>query len=70
MLLQAVIAGQGITLAREIIAQDELEAGRLVRPFEESILSVFQYFFVCSPEQLDESNIQAFHNWLQRELHG
>ncbi|MFQ5634781.1 MAG: transcriptional regulator GcvA [Gammaproteobacteria bacterium] len=70
MLLQAAIAGQGITLARAVIAQDEIDAGRLVRPFEASILSAFQYHFVCSPERLGEPHIQALHAWLLRALDG
>lgn len=68
MLLQAAIAGQGITLARVVIAQDELDSGRLVRPFETSILSAFQYHLVCPPERLAEPNIQALLAWLQRAL--
>lgn len=68
MLLQASITGQGITLARTIIAQDELDTGRLVRPFKPSILSAFQYHLVCPPERLGEPNIEALHDWLRRAL--
>ena len=68
MLLQAAIEGQGVTLARAIIAQDDLDSGRLVRPFDVSILSYFQYYFVCLPERLAEPDIQAFYVWLRQEL--
>ena len=68
MLLQAAIAGQGVTLARAMIAQDDLDAGRLVRPFDISILSGFQYYFVCPPDRIAEPNIQAFHTWLQQAM--
>ena len=68
MLLQASIAGQGVTLARTILAQDDLDAGRLVRPFDVSILSAFQYYFVCPPERLAELNVKAFLAWLQRAM--
>lgn len=68
MLLQAAITGQGITLARTIIARDELDAGRLVQPFESSILSAFQYHLVCPPERLGEPRIQVLHDWLRRAL--
>ena len=68
MLLQAAIQGQGVTLARAIIAQDDLETGRLVQPFDVSILSAFQYYFVCLPERLKESDIQAFQDWLRRAM--
>jgi len=68
MLLQASIAGQGITLARAILAQDDLDAGRLVRPFDVSILSTFQYYFVCPPERLAQPNIKALLAWLQQAM--
>ncbi len=68
MLLQAAIAGQGLTLARTIIAEDDLDAGRLVRPFDISILSGFQYHFVCLPDRLAEPNIHAFQLWLQNAM--
>lgn len=68
MLLQSAIAGQGITLAREVLAKDDLDAGRLVRPFEVSILSAFQYYFVCPPERVTQPNIKAFLAWLQRMM--
>jgi LysR family glycine cleavage system transcriptional activator len=68
MLLQAAIDGQGVTLAREIIARDELDAGRLVRPFETSVLSTFQYYFVCLPERFAEPEIQALYKWLRNAL--
>jgi len=68
MLVQAAVSGQGIVLARTVIAQGDLDAGRLVRPFDISILSAFQYHFVCPPERLEEPRIKAFHEWLSHEL--
>lgn len=68
MLLQAAVAGQGVTLARAITAEDDLDSGRLVRPFDISILSTFQYYFVCPPDRLDQPNIQALHAWLQQTM--
>lgn len=68
MLLQAAIEGHGVMLARAIIAQDDLDAGRLVRPFDVSVLSSFQYYFVCLPERLEEPDIQAFYVWVRQAL--
>lgn len=68
MLLQAAIEGQGVMLARAIIAQDDLDTGRLVQPFDVSVLSTFQYYFVCLPERLEEPDIQAFYVWVRQEL--
>ena len=68
MLLQAAIEGHGVMLARAIIAQDDLDAGRLVRPFDVSVLSSFQYYFVCLPERLEEPDMQAFYVWIRQAL--
>ena len=68
MLLQAAIDGQGITLARATIAQDELDAGRLVRLFDVSVLSNYQYYFVCRPERFAEPDIQALYQWLRKAV--
>jgi LysR family glycine cleavage system transcriptional activator len=68
MLLQAAIEGHGVMLARAIIAQDDLDTGRLVRPFDVSVLSSFQYYFVCLPERLEEPDIQAFYVWVRQAL--
>ncbi len=50
--LQAAIDGQGVALARSIMAHDDLAAGRLVRLF---------------PEVEFSSVLSAFRDWLVRE---
>jgi LysR family glycine cleavage system transcriptional activator len=67
MLLQAAIEGQGVALGRRVLAEAELGAGRLVRPFPES-LPVDRRYFVVSPEmRADEPKIAAFRTWVMAE---
>ncbi len=39
MVLQAAIHGQGVALANNVMAQSEIEAGRLVCPFNDVLVS-------------------------------
>jgi LysR family glycine cleavage system transcriptional activator len=67
MALQAAIQGQGIALASTPIVNDDLEAGRLVCPFDRSISTRFGYYFVCLPDLAQSRKIQAFREWLLHE---
>ncbi len=63
MVLQAASMGQGIALADSILAEPDLDSGRLICPFEERIESKNSYYVVCKPEQLDRNKIQVFRQW-------
>jgi LysR family transcriptional regulator, glycine cleavage system transcriptional activator len=47
MLIDAAIDGQGISLARTPLAAADLINGRLVRPFQTSLLLKNTYWIVC-----------------------
>ncbi|SUG46011.1 regulatory protein for glycine cleavage pathway [Salmonella enterica subsp. arizonae] len=47
MVLQAAIHGQGIALANNVMAQSEIEAGRLVCPFNDVLVSKNAFYLVC-----------------------
>jgi LysR family glycine cleavage system transcriptional activator len=68
LLLRAAIEGQGVTLARLVNAGDDLEAGRLVRPFDTAVRSAFQYYFVCPSGRTEEPAIRALGTWLAASL--
>lgn len=70
LLLRAAMEGQGVTLASTLTAGEDLDAGRLVRPFHVSVRSAYQYHFVCPENRLEEPGIRAFSSWLERELAG
>lgn len=66
--LQAAIDGQGVALARSIMAHDDLAAGRLVRLFPEvEFPSVLAYYVVYRPECATLPKLMAFREWLIRE---
>lgn len=69
--LQAAIDGQGVALARSVMAHDDLAAGRLVRLFPQVRLeSTLAYYVVYLPECIAQPKVAAFRDWLLREALG
>lgn len=66
--IEAAIAGRGVALARHTIAEADIKAGRLVRPFGEAIPIDFAHYIVCPPEKLQLEQVQDFINWLKEEV--
>lgn len=63
--LQAAIDGQGIALARSVMARDDLAAGRLVRLFPEiKFESTLAYYVVYRQECATLPRLKAFRDWL------
>jgi LysR family glycine cleavage system transcriptional activator len=66
--LQAAIDGQGVALARSVMARDDLAAGRLVRLFPEvKFASPLAYYVVYRAECSALPRIAAFRDWLLQE---
>ena len=69
--LQAAVDGQGVALARSVMAHDDLAAGRLVRLFPQVRLdSALAYYVVYRPECIAQPKVAAFRDWLLREALG
>ncbi|AZL84097.1 MULTISPECIES: transcriptional regulator GcvA [Aliivibrio] len=64
MVLQAAAHGQGIALGNNVLAQPELDAGRLVAPFEELLISKNAFYLVCNEKQADTGRIATFREWV------
>ncbi|MDO6426811.1 transcriptional regulator GcvA [Thalassotalea sp. 1_MG-2023] len=64
MVVQGAVHGQGIALAQRILAQPELDAGRLVIPVEHSLISKNAFYLVCREHQLELGKIAAFRDWV------
>lgn len=64
MVLQAAIHGQGVALGHSVLAQPEIDAGRLVLPFSEVLVSKNAYYVVCREEQDELGKIAAFRDWM------
>ena len=65
MVLQAAVHGQGVALGHSVLAQPEIDAGRLVLPFTQVLVSKNAYYVVCREEQYDLGKIVAFREWMQ-----
>ena len=65
--LDAVIAGQGVMLASQLLAADALADGRLVAPFGITADSGLGYYVVTSAEKRPSRKVAAFKRWLEEE---
>ncbi len=69
MTLAAVKAGMGVALIPRFLAQDELDAGRLVAPVE-GVLKVRAAYFFSYPAAIEQSEaLRAFEAWLAGITH-
>lgn len=66
--LQAAIGGAGVLLGRRMLAQSDLDAGRLVMPFDLILPLGLAYYFVCPQELAQREKIVAFLGWLEAEV--
>ena len=64
MSLTAAAMGQGVALGTSVLCADDLESGRLVRPFPNKIVADFAYYLVFPPVALDRPLVQAFRTWM------
>lgn len=65
--LDAAAAGKGVALARRVLADPDLKAGRLVAPFEGQIAARFGYYMVAPEAQWRQRKIAGFAQWLRDE---
>ena len=69
--LQAAIDGQGVALARSVMARDDVAAGRVVRLFPKvRFASPLAYHVVYRPECAGMPRLKAFREWLGAEAAG
>ncbi len=65
--LQAAASGQGVALATSVLADQDLAAGRLVRPFAHEVRGAYQYYIVCPEAAAERPKIAAFRAWLLQQ---
>ena len=68
MLLQAAIHGQGVAIGYSVLAQQEIDSGRLVTPFDITIHSVNSYDIACPEDNQNKPKIAAFRDWLKSTI--
>jgi LysR family glycine cleavage system transcriptional activator len=64
ILLRAAIAGLGIALSRRLLAQPELDAGRLVRPVPHTVPAERSYYIVYPQHAEPSERLSIFRDWL------
>jgi LysR family transcriptional regulator, glycine cleavage system transcriptional activator len=67
LVIQAALSGQGVALASKALALEHLAGGRLIRPFELSLVTDFAYYLVCARSRAQEPDLVAFRQWVISE---
>ena len=68
--IQAAVSGQGVALGSKALALDHLAAGRLIRPFELSLVTDFGYYIAYAKKRAEEPDVVAFRRWIISEAQG
>lgn len=67
LVIEAAVAGKGVALAKSQLALADLEAARLVIPFDLTTPSAFAYYIVHPQSRAALPQVKAFKAWLHRE---
>jgi len=67
LVIQAAVSGQGVALGSKALALEHLAAGRLIRPFELSLVTDFAYYIACAKSRAEEPDLLAFRRWVLSE---
>ncbi len=67
--VEAAINAGGVALVSEFLVRQDLDSGRLVKPFDLVLPSDHWYWFVCPVEHLDRPSVRAFRDWLVAAVH-
>jgi LysR family glycine cleavage system transcriptional activator len=62
--VEAAINAGGVALVSEFLVRQDLESGRLIKPFDLVLPSDHWYWFVCPPDHLERPGVRAFRDWL------
>jgi LysR family transcriptional regulator, glycine cleavage system transcriptional activator len=68
--VQAAVQGEGVALGRSSLVDDDIAAGRLVRPFEFRLSAGLAYYLVYPPGALKRQKVKNFRDWILTEVAG
>ncbi|GGD63645.1 transcriptional regulator GcvA [Lacimicrobium alkaliphilum] len=68
LVLQAAALGQGIALGHSVLARPEIQAGRLICPFDEKLITKNAYYLVCHESQAELGKIATFRQWVINQV--
>jgi LysR family glycine cleavage system transcriptional activator len=64
MAIAAAIEGRGLALVSDLLAQDYLKSGRLVRPYDIGVEATRSYYCICPENRAGEPLIERFMDWI------
>ncbi len=67
LVIEAAVAGKGVALAKAALALADLEAARLVIPFDLTTPTEFSYYLVHPPSKSASPAVKAFKAWVLNE---
>lgn len=67
MVIDAAVEGQGVALARRVLAARDMIAGRLVRLFDVALPAPYAYYIACPKSTAEQPKIAQFRQWLVDE---
>lgn len=67
LVIEAAVNGRGVALAKQTLAQDDLDAGRLIQPFNDATAVDFAYYIVHPKAKGRLKQVRAFVGWLVEE---
>jgi LysR family glycine cleavage system transcriptional activator len=67
MVIEAAASGRGVALAKRMLAQDDLDAGRLVAPLQIATAVDFAYYLVHPKAKGRLPQVKAFVGWISAE---
>lgn len=68
LMLDAAMAGQGVALATDVLAERYLRERRLTQPFAVRVASPATYHLVTRPDDRDRPDVCAFRDWIVAEM--
>jgi LysR family glycine cleavage system transcriptional activator len=68
MTVQAALDGQGVALTPAAYVLDDLEEGRLIRPFALAVPDLYANYLVCPKERAADPVVAAFWSWALDEV--
>jgi LysR family glycine cleavage system transcriptional activator len=67
LVVRAAVAGQGLALVRNVYADDDLRANRLVQALTVRWPTQFAYYAVATPSALQRLAVRYFRDWIAAE---
>ena len=68
--IDAAVSGGGVVLGRTFLAQNDLESGRLIAPFELKLKTEMSFYAVSLDSRIEDPKVKAFREWLLQEIAG